>query len=46
MSKVDQIQFTPIEESSKKCCLSFLLDCLKPEKDKDKKYYIDNGEYI
>ena len=41
MSKVDQIQFTPIEESSKKCCLSFLLDCLKPEKDKDKKYYID-----
>ena len=41
MSKVDEIQFTPIEVQSKKCCLSFLLDCLKPEKDKDKKYYID-----
>ena len=41
MSKLDQIQFTPVEVETKKCCLSYLLDCLKPEKDKDKKYYID-----
>ena len=41
MDKIDQIQFTPIEQKSKKCCLSCLLNCLRPEKDKDKKYYID-----
>ena len=41
MDKIDQIQFTPIEEKSRKCCLDFLLECIKPKKDKDKKYYID-----
>ena len=41
MEKLDQIQFTPIEEKSKTCCLNFLLECLKPKKDKDKKYYIE-----
>ena len=41
MEKLDQIQFTPIEEKSKSCCLNFLLECLKPKKDKDKKYYIE-----
>ena len=41
MDKLDQIQFTPVEIETKKCCLSCLLDCLKPGKDKDKKYYID-----
>ena len=39
MDKLDQI--APIEEESQKCCLSFLLECLKGKKDKDKKYYID-----
>ena len=41
MEKLDQIQFTPMEEKSKPCCLNFLLECLKPKKDKDKKYYIE-----
>ena len=41
MEKIDQMQFAPIEEKSKKCCLNYLLECLKPQKDKDKKYYID-----
>ena len=41
MEKLDQIQFTPMEEKSKSCCLNFLLECLKPKKDKDKKYYIE-----
>ena len=41
MEKLDQIQFTPTEEKSKTCCLDFLLECLKPKKDKDKKYYIE-----
>ena len=41
MEKLDQIQFTPIEEKSKSCCLNFLLECLRPKKDKDKKYYIE-----
>ena len=41
MESIDQIQFEPIEEETKKCCLSCLFDCLKPQKDKDKKYYID-----
>ena len=41
MEKLDQIQFTPMEEKSKTCCLDFLLECLKPKKDKDKKYYIE-----
>ena len=41
MEKLDQIQFTPTEEKNKTCCLDFLLECLKPKKDKDKKYYIE-----
>ena len=41
MEKLDQIQFTPMEEKSKSCCLNILLECLKPKKDKDKKYYIE-----
>ena len=41
MEKLDQIQFTPMEEKSKSCCLNFLLECLKPKKEKDKKYYIE-----
>ena len=41
MESLEQIQFEPIEEETKKCCLSCLFECLKPQKDKDKKYYID-----
>ena len=42
--EVNSINFSPVKEQSKKCCFYYLLDCLKPEKDKDKKYYIEKWQ--
>ena len=41
IDEIKKVEFSSIKEENKICCLSNLLRCLKSEKNKDKKFYIE-----
>ena len=41
IEEMKKVEYSPIKEENKICCLAYLLKCLKSEKNKDKKFYID-----
>ena len=41
IDEMKKVEFSSIKEENKICCLSNLIKCLKSEKNKDKKFYIE-----